>query len=106
MNTVSFEHCFILVAENHEEVIAEDYDDVNKGFDGKRRQTVIGCPNKYNIYHDCTAYCQKKWQNGKQEPSPRTMRKYENLIKRYPLSEGWQDVYDPGVYVIQLLTQL
>ncbi|XP_054165390.1 polyglutamine-binding protein 1-like [Oppia nitens] len=78
-----------------EEVIAEDYDD--NRFDGKSGQCVRGCPNKYNIYHDCTAYCHKRYSDINEEPSPKTQRKYQKLVKRYPLPEGWQEVYDPGV---------
>lgn len=86
-----------------EEVIAEDYDEPNKQTfqfslgDSKAKVVAIGCPNKYNIYHDCNSFCLSRWGTGKQEPSPTTKRKYQHLLKRYPLSEGWQDVYDPGV---------
>jgi polyglutamine-binding protein 1 len=91
-----------------EEVIAEDYDDpepketapVIKHFqpvplaDG---ETVAGCPNKYNIYHECTSFCRQTWSGGKQVPSPKTERKYKRLLKRYPLPEGWQEVWESGV---------
>ena len=78
-----------------EEVIAEDYDD--NRFDPRSRMIVIGCPNKYNIYHDCSPYCQKRWSEVNERPSPKTRRKYQKLVKKYPLPDGWQQVYDPGV---------
>lgn len=88
-----------VIAEHHEEVIAEDYDDPSKlsGYDGKPGAPVTGCPNKWNVYHDCSSYCVKRWGNGKPDPSPTTRRKYQKLLKRFPLTDGWQDVYDPGV---------
>jgi polyglutamine-binding protein 1 len=76
-------------------VIAEDYDD--NRFEAKSGVSVIGCPNKYNIYHDCSLYCHKRYSEVCEEASPKTRRKYQRLLKRYPLPEGWQEVYDPGV---------
>lgn len=58
---------------------------------------IPGCPNKYNIYHECTEFCRQTWALGKQVPSPKTERKYQRLLKRYPLPEGWQDVWEAGV---------
>jgi len=81
--------------EQLEEVIAEDYDD--NRFEPKSGQSVKGCPNKYNIYHECSHYCHKRWSDVSEEVSPKTKRKYQRLVKRYPLPEGWQEVYDPGV---------
>ncbi|CAG2101624.1 unnamed protein product [Medioppia subpectinata] len=82
--------------EQLEEVIAEDYDD--NRFEAKSGVSVKGCPNKYNIYHDCSLYCHKKYADVSEEVSPQTKRKYQRLVKRYPLPEGWQEVYDPGVH--------
>lgn len=84
-----------MISEPLEEVIAEDYDD--NRFDPKSHMVVKGCPNKYNIYHDCSPYCQKRWSDISERPSPNTKRKYERLVRKYPLPEGWQEVYDPGV---------
>lgn len=99
--------------QEEEEVIAEDHDsstsesdsDEERG-DGsstntlKRRyksvQTVIGCPNKVNIYHDCTEYCEERYGKGDEVPSLRTERKYRNLLKRFPLPLDWLDVWEPG----------
>ncbi|KAK6620880.1 hypothetical protein RUM43_011178 [Polyplax serrata] len=96
-----------------EEVIAEDYDD-KKGSDGKNNQDedgmveytpeeiqykikgYPGCPNKYNIYHECTSYCKEKYGNGKVTPDPKYMYLKNKMLMKYPLPEGWQEVYDPG----------
>jgi polyglutamine-binding protein 1 len=90
--------------DQEEEVIAEDYDEPIKStgftesFVGVTKGLVVtGCPNKYNIYHDCGDFCRKKWGSGKSTPSPGTTRKYQRLLKRYPLPEGWQDVWEPGI---------
>ena len=91
----SLEFNLISPIEPLEEVIAEDYDD--NRLDPKTRLVVKGCPNKYNIYHDCTAFCQKRWSDVSERPSPKTKRKYQKLVKKYPLPEEWQEVYDPGV---------
>lgn len=92
--------------EPEEEVIAEDYDDSTKPADiplpqpeepdEDKENIAIGCPNKWNIYHECTYFCREHWGNGKQQPSPNTERKRLKMLKKYPLSEGWQEVYDAG----------
>uniref|UniRef100_T1J4E2 WW domain-containing protein n=1 Tax=Strigamia maritima TaxID=126957 RepID=T1J4E2_STRMM len=58
--------------EPEEEIIAEDYDDHQSSTDilenipqekyipldtNKENKQANGCPNKWNIYHDCTTYC-------------------------------------------------
>lgn len=96
-----------------EEVIAEDYDneDGNERPDSddndedkeeecvasKKIATVTGCPNKTNLYHDCTEYCEKTFGEGQEVPSPTTERRYRNLLRRFPLPNGWQDVWEPGL---------
>lgn len=99
-------------AEEKEEVIAENYDDdedeEKKSDEGGNESdeepvacnkipTVAGCPNKTNLYHDCTEYCLKTYGSGKEVPSPTTERKYRNLLRRFPLPNGWQDVWEPGL---------
>ena len=93
--------------EIEEEVIAEDYDDNEKATDNHQngidqdsdelKEPWIGCPNKWNIYHDCTKFCREHWGNGKEQPSPKTERKRLYMLKRYPLPEGWEEIYDPGM---------
>ena len=107
--------------EYQEEVIAEDYDDEGDSDSGSQNQgkpttsdlpsfpgpaslfakrslpPVDGCPNKINLYHDCSDYCCTRYGCGKEVPSPRTERRYRNLVKRFPLPIEWQDVWEPGI---------
>lgn len=55
-----------------------------------------GCPNRYNVWHKCTLYCVNRWKEGKLSPSPEYMIRYRRLLKRYPLPEGWVEMYDQG----------
>lgn len=98
-------------ADEKEEVIAENYDDDEEkgGSDEDESEeemdtvscnkipAVTGCPNKTNLYHDCTEYCLKTYGSGKEVPSPITERKYRTLLRRFPLPNGWQDVWEPGL---------
>lgn len=94
--------------EIEEEVIAEDYDDNEKTIDSHQnginqvdsielKDPWVGCPNKWNIFHDCVKFCKEQWGNGKQELSPKSERKRLYMLKRYPLPEGWEEVYDAGM---------
>lgn len=93
--------------EIEEEVIAEDYDDNERIVDNHQngidqeanelKEPWIGCPNKWNIYHDCTKFCREHWGVGEEQPSPKTERKRLYMLKRYPLPEGWEEIYDPGM---------
>lgn len=82
-----------------EEVIAEDYDD-NPGRPAaapdSRSGPSPGCPNKWNIYHECGHFCHQHWGHGKQRESPRTERKRLRMLTKYPLPDGWGEIYDPG----------
>jgi len=92
--------------EIEEEVIAEDYDDnenrvdeqngIEAGKTAELKEPWVGCPNKWNIYHDCSIYCKETWGSGKQQASPRTEKKRIAMLKKYPLPNGWDEVYDPG----------
>ncbi len=31
-------------------------------------QGYPGCPNKWNVYHDCGLWCQNTWGGGKHSP--------------------------------------
>ncbi|GIY98862.1 polyglutamine-binding protein 1 [Caerostris extrusa] len=94
--------------EVEEEVIAEDYDDNEKVEDNEENgveaeetnelsESWIGCPNKWNIYHDCTPFCKENWGSGKDHPSPKTERRRLLMLKKYPVPDGWEEVYDPGI---------
>lgn len=91
-----------------EEVIAEDYDDNEKidntpqngnAPDNTSQPTDAwkGCPNKWNIYHECAPFCKETWGAGKEHPSPKTERKRLLMLKKYPVPNGWEEVYDAGV---------
>lgn len=57
---------------------------------------VVGCPNKYNIYHTCSEFCLKKFGSGTEIPPTMIKRKYNRLVKKYPLPENWRRVWEPG----------
>lgn len=105
-----------------EEIIAEDYDDVeeqpyNYDYDYqpkkkaenfwserlKRRITdgtingYKGCPNKYNIFHRCSLFCVNTFGDGIKEPSSEYQKRKARLLKRYPLPKDWTEVYDCGM---------
>ncbi|KAJ9577782.1 hypothetical protein L9F63_005638, partial [Diploptera punctata] len=96
-----------------EEVIAEDYDSQKKDtinnnvndseygeeFIGNLEKKLMGhfgCPNKFNIYHECTSYCEERWGQGHTEPDPGYVRKKQRMLLKYPLPENWVEIYDPG----------
>lgn len=109
-----------------EEIIAEDYDDVEeepydeykydykpkskKGKENfwserlKRRITdgssingYDACPNKCNVHHRCTLFCREKFGDGIKEPSSSYLVRKARLLKRHPLPKDWKEVYDRGV---------
>lgn len=90
-----------VIAEDHDSETSESSDEGTEAGSSSRRsyktiQTVLGCPNKVNLFHDCTEYCQEKYGHGQEVPSPRTERKYRRLLKRFPLPLDWLDVWEPG----------
>ncbi|XP_050521888.1 polyglutamine-binding protein 1 [Daktulosphaira vitifoliae] len=103
------------IKEVEEEVIAECYDDVddnqNSGTDSedsdeendKPDPKILdkfkghhGCPNKSNVYHECTKYCEQRWKNGKKRPKNSYLKARNSLLEKYPLPNNWHEVYDPG----------
>lgn len=93
-----------------EEVIAENYDSNVKGSknsdeDGfeissaqadKHFKGHSGCPNKWNVYHECNSFCVKVWGKRFITPDSKYLRKQVSLLSKYPLPPGWKQVYDPG----------
>ena len=59
-------------------------------------QGHYGCPNKSNIYHECTTFCEERWGQGIIDPDPSYMRKKQRMLLKYPLPENWVEIYDPG----------
>lgn len=84
----------------HEEVIAEDYDNTKEEINqidlSQKFMGHPGCPNKYNIYHECTKKCKEIWGMGRVQPSDKYLKRQMRLIQKYPLPETWKAVYDPG----------
>lgn len=93
----------------NEEIIAEDYDNkleerVNKenfweGIEGVNVDPIKGhkgCPNKSNIYHECSKYCVKRWKSGKLVPNETMMEFRKKALDMWPLPPGWEEVYDEG----------
>ncbi|KAG8229952.1 hypothetical protein J437_LFUL008525 [Ladona fulva] len=93
--------------EEEEEVIAEDYDDKKDTPANKQEPETIdgvpyklvghhGCPNKYNVHHECTEFCKTYWGKGHIIPDPAYMKKKIKMMSKYPLPELWAESYDPG----------
>ncbi|XP_014489001.1 PREDICTED: polyglutamine-binding protein 1 isoform X1 [Dinoponera quadriceps] len=84
----------------HEEVIAEDYDNAKEEINqidlSQKFMGYSGCPNKYNIYHECTKKCKELWGLGHVQPSDKYLKQQMKLLQKYPLPETWKAVYDPG----------
>lgn len=95
--------------QTNEEIIAEDYDSkleerINKehfweGIEGVNVDPIKGhkgCPNKSNIYHECSKYCVKRWKTGKPVPSETYLEYKKKALELWPLPPGWEEVYDEG----------
>ncbi|XP_034485826.1 uncharacterized protein LOC117790479 [Drosophila innubila] len=54
------------------------------------------CPNKSNIYHSCTLYCVNRWPTGHAKANEKYLRRYKRLVRKYPLSADWKEMYDNG----------
>ncbi|KAJ3653928.1 hypothetical protein Zmor_013151 [Zophobas morio] len=54
------------------------------------------CPNKSNIFHECTYWCETHWK-GVLTPDPRYMRNMQKLLFKYPLPNNWTEVFDKGL---------
>lgn len=60
--------------------------------------SVLGCPNKYNIYHSCSKYCLNTYGQLEDTNPSLEHRKYLLvLLRAYPLPPDWSIVYDPGL---------
>lgn len=101
-----------------EEVFAENYDDQeddskykssynkNDSKDGFAKDDKAnfmgypGCPNKWNVYHECSVFCQRHWGSGRPESNLTSdyASKRSRMLEKYanPLPDGWKEMYDPG----------
>ncbi|CAG5125587.1 unnamed protein product [Candidula unifasciata] len=116
--------------EEVEEVFAEDYDDPSKPEAAPPTQPqpvilpqqpiiphlsqdvidVVGdepvffkttaCPNRSNPYHECSAYCKKRYGMRDWDPDDDMMKRRDRMLRKYPLPEGWVEVgdFDTGRY--------
>jgi len=116
--------------EEVEEVFAEDYDDPSKPEQIAKPQTqsvipaqppavahlsqgvidVIGegpvffkttaCPNRSNPYHECVAYCKKRYGMREWDPDNDMTKRRDRMLRKFPLPEGWVEVgdFDTGRY--------
>jgi len=102
------------LTEPEEEVFAENYDEtiVNQSFERAKAGTggaVVcdptryighgGCPNKWNVYHDCLPFCKQFWGAGLREPvNKEYIAAHAKMIQKYhPLPDGWREMYDAGI---------
>lgn len=64
----------------------------------ERIDSVLGCPNKYNIYHNCGQYCSERYSEPETvEPTLQQRKDLAMILRTYPMSNEWTVVYDPGV---------
>ncbi|KAG6449997.1 polyglutamine-binding protein 1 [Manduca sexta] len=95
------------VPQVNEEIIAEDYDNKPEeqnnekfweGIEGVNVDPIKGhkgCPNKSNIYHECSKYCVKRWKQG-HVPDEEYLEIKRKVLELWPLPPGWEEVYDEG----------
>ncbi|CAI4231921.1 unnamed protein product [Auanema sp. JU1783] len=89
-----------IVKNDSEEVFAESYDSTEKEkVAADSRSGAIGCPNKYNPFHVCVEFCHDHWGDGLPEHRLQEsyIRKKSRMLSKYPLPEGWIEVYDNGI---------
>lgn len=82
---------------------SSNFDDIGDGFSRISRSNVMGypgCPNKWNVYHECAVFCQRHWGPGRPETNldPEYANKRSRMLAKYanPLPDGWKEMYDPG----------
>jgi len=76
----------------------EDDEEDEDGADDEDGTTVKlnACPNLRNPYHECTAFCAKKWGAKSFNPDKENERKRRKMMSKYPLPENW--VEEPDVW--------
>lgn len=95
-------------SEDQEAAKASEEAGPGQGLEGERQrdtlnrrdptESVIGCPHKYNIYHECVQYCVDNYSKPTSMGPTLGQRKQLALIlKTFPMSNEWTVVYDPGV---------
>lgn len=111
-------------AQPTEEIIAEDYDEVDESrpseldyeyqsqnkkqqnyWSERLKRRIVdgsingykGCPNKYNIYHRCSLFCVNTFGDGTKEPLKAYTKRKTRLLRKHPLPKDWKEVYDDGL---------
>jgi len=98
-----------------EEVFAESYDDQEDNTKSVPKNLITNseaiekikfmgypcCPNKWNVYHECSLFCQNNWSSRNKSTGPEIDSEYaeihKNTVEKYgPLPEDWQEKWDPG----------
>lgn len=94
-------------ARTHLKADAADHENLD---DSPPEGSVLGCPNKYNIYHECSKYCVEHYsQPDSLMPTIEQRKQLALVLRSYPLPNEWQIVYDPGVktfYFWNIVTNL
>lgn len=93
-------------ASAEEEIIAEDYDETPQQtihtYTPVEPQVVDpylgypGCPNKWNVYHECSNMCREQWKDRKALTSDYERRRAK-MLSKFPLPGHWQEILDLGI---------
>ena len=61
-----------------------------------------GCPNKWNVYHECLPWCLNTFGSGKfktaDKADPDYLRRHKAMTGKYcdPVPDDWKEHFDPG----------
>jgi len=114
--------------QEQEEVFAESYDDhddsINQSKAPQQQQQQLNlisnaealervkfmgypcCPNKWNVYHECSLFCQNHWNSRRStgpDPGSDYAAKHKSMMEKCgSLPEEWQEKWDPGTGVISI----
>lgn len=98
-----------------EEIIAENYDAQQLPLDGQPAPVGLDpspltveqvlppylgyslCPNKWNVYHDCTSGCMEVWGSTPRLLEALYERRQALMLAKYPLPDNWREVLDAGL---------
>lgn len=102
--------------EEVEEVFAEDYDDPSRSEVSMEETNPLNhqiqavtekpddepaiifqttcCPFRPNPYHECLAWCRRKYGLKAWKPEPISIPRRERMLRKYPLPPGWFEVAD------------
>lgn len=86
------------ITNSNNNIVISNEDDEEDEHDLKRRKFKghPGCPNKYNVFHECTLFCKEHWKDGHREPDTKYLKRKAAMLKKHPLPSHWKEIYDPG----------